>query len=149
MEIEKIVSDFQMLGSRIKSFHMDNDFVRINSNRNIEKEIDTSYTTKSPMQFQDDENAPIAGLVTLMINIRVFDDEYEARLSLETEGCFILKNSYDEKELEDMLAVNGTAALYSLARGFLSSVTSQMCMNGTITIPMVNTVELRHAEINE
>ena len=143
MKVEQITSDFQILGSSIKSFHIDNDFVRMS--KDIEKEIDVSYTIDAPIQLGEEESDPLAGIVHLLIDIHIFDNELEAKLNLETEGCFILENSRDEKELEKMLAISGPAALYSLSRGFISSVTSQMCLNGTIMIPMVNLVEFRNA----
>lgn len=48
-------------------------------------------------------------------------------------------------KLNMMLAVNGCAALYSIGRGIISDITSQMSMegSGTILLPMINTFELR------
>ncbi|MEG1470311.1 MAG: hypothetical protein RSC31_06670 [Anaerovoracaceae bacterium] len=62
---------------------------------------------------------------------------------MEIEGCFELESSNDENLLKEMLQINGSAALYSVARGIISSVTSHMCTNGTVLIPMLNMYELK------
>ena len=143
MDVNEIKAPFQIIGDRIKKLEIENDFVFIDlTDEGIKREIGVSYEVSDPFILDDSEET-FAGQVMMYIDLEVSDDECKACISLELEGCFIIDEPNSEEVLREMLPINGCAALYSIARGIISSVTSHMCGNGSILIPMINTFELR------
>ena len=145
MNINEIVSDFQIVGHRIQALSLENDFAYFDpGDEKLCREVNVTYQLSDPFDFDDDKDS-IGGAVTLYIDVSVYDEEKSATVHLELEGGFSLNGSRDAEQLRSMLEVNGCAALYSIARGIIAGVTSQMSVNGTSTIliPMINTFELR------
>ena len=142
MNIQDIKADFQILGYRIVNLNVSNDFIFLDlGSDDINKEIDVKYQLSGPFDFEDDANS-IGGAVTLLIEAHIYDGEKQISINLAIEGGFSLNDSRDTNKLKEMLKVNGCAALYSIGRSIIMGATSQMCINGTITIPMVNTFKM-------
>lgn len=145
MNINEIVSDFQILGHSIKALSIENDFIYMDAtDDSLKREINVSYELREPFDVEFEKDS-IGGAVKLYIDTRTFNEECTASIHLELEGGFVLKGSKDDEQLRNMLAVNGCAALYSIGRGIISGITSQMAVDGTGTImlPMINAFELR------
>ena len=145
MNINEIASDFQILGHSIKCFNIVNEFVYLDpADSSVSREFNVSYELSEPFDNDSDKEA-ICGAVTLFIDVTISNEENTSSVHLELEGGFMLKNCRESEKLNEMLAVNGCAALYSIGRGIISGVTSQMSIDGTGTImlPMINTFELR------
>ena len=150
MDINSITSDFQILGHSIKALELNNDFIVFDTtNENITREIDVKYAIGDHFELDDNQDS-IGGTVTLYTEVKITNDDKTASIHLELEGGFALINSKDKERLDSMLAINGCAALYSISRGIIASITSQMAANGygTILIPMINTFELK-ADTND
>lgn len=146
MDINTIKADLQMIGSRIIDLKIKNDFVFLDLNsENIRKGIDITHEISE--SYYLDENLLGRNLI-LDINLAIKDvvdeEEVELCINLSLEGCFSISSGGTEEELEAMVGVNGVAALYSIARGIISSITSQTCANGTITLPMINAYEMQN-----
>ena len=142
MNVENIKANLQLVGTRISKLSVENDFVELNLNdESINRGIDVSYKTS---QLYTIENEPdfLAGNILMDIKVGISDRIKNLSLELELEGCFVL-DSKDEDKMKEMLSVNGTAALYSIARGIVSSVTSHICTNGTVILPMINVFRLK------
>jgi len=142
MNVENIKANLQLVGTRISKLSVENDFVELNLNdESINRGIDVSYKTS---QLYTVENEPdfLAGNILMDIKVGISDRIKNLSLELELEGCFVL-DSKDEDKMKEMLSVNGTAALYSIARGIVSSVTSHICTNGTVILPMINVFRLK------
>lgn len=149
MNIQDVISDFQIVGYRIKQLSLTNDFVFFDpESENVTREIDVQYEISDPYYYEDDENA-IGGTVVLYIDVNVFDDEEKIAINLELEGGFCQNDNKDIELFKNMLEINGCASLYSIGRGIVTSVTSQMCVNGTVTIPMINTFKLKEKRDTE
>lgn len=58
-------------------------------------------------------------------------------LSLELEGLFGA-TEMEQEAFEEMLASNGIATLYSIARAIVSSLSSQVCVGNHIILPMIS-----------
>ena len=148
MNINEIASDFQILGHSIKRFNIVNEFIYLDSADNsINREFNVSYELSEPFDNALDKEA-LCGAVTLFIDVTISNEGNTSSVHLELEGGFMLKNCRESEKLNEMLAVNGCAALYSIGRGIISGVTSQMAIDGsgTIMLPMINTFELRTAQ---
>lgn len=141
MDVNEVRADLQLIGNRIARLNIENTFVMIDlSDENVEREIDLTYDISDKYSLSDEEEVLAANLM-LHLAVKISNGYESALIELDLEGCFALENSNDEKLLEGMLPVSGCAALYSIARGIVSSVTSHMCMNGTVLIPLINTFD--------
>ena len=145
MNVNGIKSDFQFVGSSIIRLSVSNDFVAFPDSSALDKNIDVSYDILETSKDEDN----IWGTIDLYIECSVSDcnsNENEANsvctISLSINGCFIDNPSLDETTFKKMLSVNGCAALYSIARSFIMSVSSQLSVNCNITLPMINTFKL-------
>ena len=56
------------------------------------------------------------------------------------EGCFNAPSEMGEETFKNMLEVNGITSLYSIARGFVQSTSSQTLLTGSVLLPMINVV---------
>jgi hypothetical protein len=151
MDVRELMSDFQLVGTSVRRMEFNNDFVAINPDREeIARAIRVEYEINS-IDMQEIEER-IQGVITLFIDVKISDIEEELEMELHNviEGCFGLsvpKNTDFSAEetaetFKELLSVNGCAALYSISRGFIASITSQACLNGGITLPMINTFKL-------
>lgn len=150
MNINEIVSGFQIIGHSIKTLHLENGFIFFDPNDDtVQREVYVSYDMSEP--FDADDGDSIGGALTLYIDTKTSNEENSTEIHLELEGGFILAGSKDADKLKEMMAVNGCAALYSIGRGIISGITSQMSVDGTGTImlPMINTFELRNDQEGE
>lgn len=142
MDVNEIKADLQLLGSNIQNLNIENSFVLIDFNdKDLKREIDVSYEISDPYLTEEEDESSIAANILLSIKLHIYNNEDSAKIGLNLEGCFVLNGDKDKDLLLKMLPVNGCAALYSIARGIVSSITSHMCFNGTILMPMINTYE--------
>lgn len=142
MKTDGIEAQLQIIGSKIEKLNLQNTFVLMElSDESIKREMDVSYEVSDPFILGESKDV-LAANVMLHIMLGITNEDFETSIELDIEGCFILKGSTDEDLLREMLPVNGCAALYSIARGIIASVTSNMCVNGTILIPMINVFKL-------
>lgn len=145
MDINTIKAKMQMLGNRIVELDIKNDFVYLDLNsEDIQREITITHEITDSYLI---EEKYLAKNLVLDIDLKISDivesQPQNLCVNLKIEGGFCLEEEGTEKDLTDLIEVNGTAALYSIARGIVSSVTSQVCTNGTILLPMINMIELK------
>ena len=145
MNVNSIKSEFQFIGSSINRLAISNDFVVFPDASTLDKNIDVSYDI---LEISKDEDN-VWGTIDLYIECTISDcnsNQNETNnvctISLSINGCFIDNTSLDESTFKKMLSVNGCAALYSIARSFVMSVSSQLSVNCNITLPMINTFKL-------
>ncbi len=100
------------------------------------------------MSISDSGKGYYLGLLelTTIATVSKAKEKYKAKIILE--GMFMgQKDAMDEEAFKDMLNVNGIAALYSVVRSTLISISAQTLSHGTITLPMINVFEYsRNAE---
>lgn len=147
MNTHEVRADFQLLGTRIVELKVSNDFVYVDLNdEDIERTIEVSYDLDTPFRFDDGK---LAGKAIVEIVASLKKEELLMDVQLILEGCFVLEDDDAEETLNEMLATSGTAALYSIGRGIISGITSQVCVNGTLLLPMVNMFELKEKTEHE
>lgn len=145
MNIEKAKANLQMVGSRIVSLDMRNMFVFIaNTDEDIIRKIDVSYKVDEPFAHPAGKGEYIC-TVQLSVTVELEQDGKKATLHLVNEGAFVSGENNKDK-LKEMSSINGAAALYSIARGIIASITGQMCEGGAVLIPMLNVYEMNKEE---
>ncbi|MBO5417918.1 MAG: hypothetical protein J6A50_04860 [Clostridia bacterium] len=132
----KYLSDFQIIGSTVKNLNIKNDFVSLENNKKLKKRIDISHLVGNIERLENGEI--LTGKVLLNIKINLSDNKKKYTLDMDIEGCFNAPSEVGEEVFGNMLEVNGVTSLYSIARGFVQSTTSQTLLNGNVLLPMIN-----------
>ena len=130
------LSEFQIIGSSIKSLKIRNDFVSLSDVENIKRTIDVSHSV--PIIELIDNGDTYSGIVLLQIKSTLSANKKKYTVDLTIEGCFNAPAQIGEDTFKGMLKVNGVTSLYGIARGFVQSTTSQTLLAGSVLLPMFN-----------
>lgn len=130
------LSEFQIIGSSIKSLKIRNDFVSLSDVDNIKRTIDVSHSV--PIIELIDDGETFSGIVLLQIKTTLSANKKKYTVDLTIEGCFNAPAQIGEDTFKGMLKVNGVTSLYGIARGFVQSTTSQTLLSGSVLLPMFN-----------
>lgn len=130
------LSEFQIIGSSIKSLKIRNDFVSLSDVDNIKRTIDVSHSV--PVIELIDEGETFSGIVLLKIKSTISANKKKYTVDMTIEGCFNAPAKIGEDTFKGMLKVNGVTSLYGIARGFIQSTTSQTLLSGSVLLPMFN-----------
>lgn len=134
----KYLSDFQIIGSTIKSIKIKNDFYTMNNGKNVKRKIDISHLIGDVETMEGGEI--LSGTVILNIKVAISENKKKYNLEMSIEGCFSAPSQMGDEIFKNMLEVNGITALYSIARGFVQSTSSQTLLTGSVLLPMINVV---------
>ena len=63
------------------------------------------------------------------------------KLELSLEGAFLSEKNTEEEDFKQLVIINGAAALISIARGKIESITSNIFDSGKVVIPFVNVID--------
>lgn len=134
----KFLSAFQIVGSTIKSVKIRNDLLTLNNNNNVKRKIDISHLLGN-IELLDDGKT-LSGTIILNIKVNISENKKKYILEMSIEGCFNAPSEIGEETFKKMLEVNGITSLYSIARGFVQSTSSQTVLSGNVLLPMINVV---------
>lgn len=129
------ISAFKIVGTSVKSFNIKNEFVSFPNAKNLKRSIDVSHKIVSVENVNEQY---LSGVLQLNIDVLVQDENRKYLLDLTIEGGFIAPLEIGEETFREMLVLNGITSLYSIARGFVQSTTSQTLTEGSILLPMFN-----------
>ena len=135
ININEITANFFLVGCSIRHIDISNDLVFMNGNEKIQLEIGVKPV------YQGVKNNKHSGTIKMRIDIyaeRKDDPEQKASLCTTIEGVFSAPEEMEEGQFMQMVAINGAAALYSIARGKIEAITSNSFASGKIEIPFVN-----------
>lgn len=134
----KYLSDFQIIGSSVKNLKIKNDFISLGNGNNIKRKIDISHYVVTIEKIE--EGTILSGTVILNIKVNISEKKRKYNLDMAIEGCFNAPVEMGEETFNNMLQVNGITSLYSIARGFVQSTSSQTLASGYVLLPMLNVV---------
>ena len=132
----KYLAAFQYVGSRISNCKIRNDFLVIDNTTEMKRSIDVSHAIQS-IDIIENENI-ISGVILVNIKVTLSSGKQKYIISLSIEGCFEAPLEMGEDAFRMMLQLNGITSLYSIARGFVQSTTSQTLISGNVLLPMFN-----------
>lgn len=142
----KYLAAFQYVGSRISDCKIKNGFLVIDNTKELKRSIDVSHRIQS-IDIVENETV-ISGVIEVNIKVTLSSGKQRYSISLSIEGCFEAPAEMGEKDFRTMLQVNGITSLYSIARGFVQSTTSQTLLSGNVLLPMFN-VAAYSKDLNE
>lgn len=146
MDAKNFVSEFQYIGSSVRHLSLNNSFVCINLEDDLENQIDVDYSLG---EIQESEDGNLYGTIDLFTIVNVSNNTHSLSIELDLQGCFCSPASIGIDEFSSMISLNGCVTLYSMSRSMIASITSQSLTGGNIILPMINMFKLREQKESE
>lgn len=144
MNFNKITSDLSFLGSTIREMKINNSIVSLTPS--IVKKFGMDIV---PTEISINHNTRY-GKLLLKIVIQLEENDINVgSIELVTEGVFTAPSSIDEAVFMELLLINGAAALYSIARSKIESISAATFLDGKIIIPMISIYDFYQEKRNE
>ena len=130
-------SSFCMIASRILHFNFDSSILVFE-----EYSLNKQFGVTNSVKLLESKDGDRFGSVELDIKVKLEGTDsssgLKADIHLIIEGGFSAPEAMSDDDFKSMLEINGSAALYSIARAYIISVTSQSFARGSVILPMVN-----------
>ena len=136
MELNRIATGIKLVGTTIKEISVENNIV------NVQKEAKRSFglNINEPSFENIDEGLFSQMAIDFEVEIEQADDR-NFKLELSLEGAFLSEKNTEEEDFKQLVIINGAAALISIARGKIESITSNISDSGKVVIPFVNVID--------
>ena len=136
MELNRIATGIKLVGTTIKEISVENNIV------NVQKEAKRSFglIINEPSFENIDEGLFSQMAIDFEVEIEQAEDR-NFKLELSLEGAFLSEKNTEEEDFKQLVIINGAAALISIARGKIESITSNIFDSGKVVIPFVNVID--------
>ena len=136
MELNRIATGIKLVGTTIKEISVENNIV------NVQKEAKRSFglNINEPSFETIDEGFFAQMAIDFEVEIEQSEDR-NFKLELSLEGAFLSEKDSEEEDFKQLVIINGAAALISIARGKIESITSNIFDSGKVVIPFVNVID--------
>ena len=136
MELNRIATGMKLVGTTIKEISVENNIV------NVQKEAKRSFglNINEPSFENIDEGLFSQMAIDFEVEIEQAEDR-NFKLELSLEGAFLSEKNTEEEDFKQLVIINGAAALISIARGKIESITSNIFDSGKVVIPFVNVID--------
>ena len=136
MELNRIATGIKLVGTTIKEISVENNIV------NVQKEAKRSFglNINEPSFENIDEGLFSQMAIDFEVEIEQAEDR-NFKLELSLEGAFLSEKNTEEEDFKQLVIINGAAALISIARGKIESITSNIFDIGKVVIPFVNVID--------
>ena len=124
MELDYIVAGLKLVGTTINSISVNNTIV------DVERGARRSFGLNiCEPQIEKDDDRLFAQMTI----------DLEMKLSLD--GAFLSTEEMEQGAFEQLVAVNGAAAIIGIARGKIEAMTANIFNSGKVVIPFVNVID--------
>lgn len=145
MDIKQFQSSFQLISTSITDLHVSNSFLDYDERRAATKNADVSYQI---VQLQEPQGeVGFTGILDLKIALLCETESKKFTLNLTLRGIFVGPAELGEAEFRRMMKVNGCAALYGIARGTISCISTQVFTVGNVVLPLANFIHFHEIEL--
>ena len=136
MELNRIATGIKLVGTTIKEISVENNIV------NVQKEAKRSFglNINEPSFENIDEGLFSQMAIDFEVEIEQAEDR-NFKLELSLEGAFLSEKNTEEEDFKQLVIINGAAALISIARGKIESITSNIFDSGKVVIPFVKVID--------
>lgn len=143
MELNYVVDDIELLGTTVCELNVENSIV------DVEKDSKRNFgMCINEPKFQKSE-AGLFGQLRIDFEVEIHQSEEKTcKIQLSLEGAFGSEKEIADSQFEELVLVNGAAALIGIARGKIEVISANIFNNGKIVIPFVNVIEY-YKEHNE
>ena len=136
MELNRIATGIKLVGTTIKEISVENNIV------NVQKEAKRSFglNINEPSFENIDEGLFSQMAIDFEVEIEQAEDR-NFKLELSLEGAFLSEKNTEEEDFKQLVIINGAAALISIARGKIESITYNIFDSGKVVIQFVNVID--------
>ncbi|MBE5921134.1 MAG: hypothetical protein E7272_15065 [Pseudobutyrivibrio ruminis] len=136
MNLNEITAGIELLGNNINKLVIENSLVNFADAK--EKKIDF-YINKP--RFEKDEDR-LMGQIEIGFKIDLYNsEEQKYHMEIAVEGAFASLGDVDQEQFQQLIMINGAAALVSIARGKIEAISGNVLNSGKIVIPFINVLE--------
>lgn len=146
MEKECLAS-IQMKGNRIKYLNIENGFITLSLDDVEVKEFSVDSTALELEQSNDTENS-YTGVEELTVSICLQKEKRGMKIQLTIEAGFDITASTKEEAFE-LMDLNGSTAMFSIARSLVLTFTAQTYIGKPLILPMINMIALKQRKKNQ
>ncbi len=136
MDVNKITSVLSYIGSTILELKINNNIISLGNTET--KEIGLDYGIQAIEKTEDELRAKIIMKISVFIPCV---EETKNEYTMVIEGLFSVPVSVPEEEFIKLLSLNGAAALYSISRAKMESISAAVFNSGKIVLPMINMMD--------
>ena len=136
MELNRIATGIKLVGTTIKEISVENNIV------NVQKEAKRSFGLNiNEPSFENIDEGLFSQMAIDFDLTRLQAEDRNFKLELSLEGAFLSEKNTEEEDFKQLVIINGAAALISIARGKIESITSNIFDSGKVVIPFVNVID--------
>lgn len=143
MELNKVSADFYFVGTVVKQLQINNNIIVLDDS--IEKKMGFDVLD---IRVQKEEK-DFLGTAQIGVVVELWNGENKVSdFQIELEGAFKSPLSVGEERFNELLSLNGVAALYSICRAKVETISATMLFDGKIVLPFINVVDY-YKELND
>ena len=90
------------------------------------------------------ETGDWAGELLLIVQVNTLENDVptnDSKIEIALKGNFTASGEMPLKQFSQILALNGTAALYGILRGKIETISSTIYSTGKISLPLINVMD--------
>lgn len=146
MNITQVSAGMELLGCSVRKLSISNNLIDLKNDDQLQLDIDLLPLYDG---FEDHEHHGRVVLHLHISSVRADKEEQDADISMTLEALFRSTEEMEKENFFEMLMINGSAALYSIARGKMESISASVFMEGKIELPFVNIIQYYKEKVKE
>lgn len=136
MELNIVATGIELVGTTIKNITVENNIV------DIEREAKRSFGLNIKEPYFEETEDGFFSQMTIDFEIEVEQsEEQKFTMTISLEGAFLSEEGVDKKNFQQLVEINGAAAIIGIARGKIEAITANIFNNGKVAIPFVNVID--------
>ena len=146
MNVNKFSANIQYKNSFITECTITNNLLDIGDDAVLKTDVKVAV---SNLSLSDDETEKLGKVRLTLDGSYSVPDNTDAKLEYHIVliGEFCTSASTKDEDFTASLWLNGSTALYSIARGKIETISTTVLNNGKVILPMVNMMELLRAQL--
>lgn len=136
MELNMVSTGIELIGTTVSVLNVNNNIVDVE--RNAKRSFGLNIN-EPKMEKEDD-----TFFAQMTIDFEVEIEQSKGRkctIELSLEGAFASTQDIGEEDFEQLVIMNGAAAIIGIARGKIETISANIFNNGKIVIPFVNVAD--------
>lgn len=136
MGFNDVAAGIEIIGTTVRILDVENRIV------DIEKDAKRSFGLNiNEPKFEKLDNCWLSQMV-IDFEIEIEQGENQkCKINMSLEGAFTSDEGLSKNSFEELVCVNGAAAIIGVARGKIEAISANIFNNGKIVIPFVNVLD--------
>lgn len=149
METKDFEPAFQMIANTIAKIEVTNTINNISSTQDLHRSFSINIKDLCIEEHEEYKSAGLDVEIITLIQEKNTDNPKKLEIKMIITGIFTDLVDVSNSDFEAKLKLNGVAALYSIARGCITNISSQALAEGKVVLPLVNFIEAKENIDNE